>query len=315
MQKWIIAVSFFINLLLGFILLSKENKPVDQSVNSSLQEEKYPLISKRVFVENPNDILVNFVPLRKTLQNMLAGQGDLVSLYFEYLPSGTSIGINEKNEVRLSSLSKIPTAMAIYAKIKAGKLSKDQEIIIEEKFIDPEFGSLWKNAPGAKVTLSDIITASITESDNTAQNILLSLLTSDEINSVYEYLDIPFREEYSYPIISAKNYSSILRSLYLSSFLPFQDSNEILDLMTESIYTDKIPAKIPPSIKIAHKIGVYEKIDVDNSTFSDCGIIYIPKRPYILCIMTKGSNSFAQSTMSSLSKIIYDYVVSQSQKK
>lgn len=313
MLRLLLLISIFVNVVFSFVLLFKSEPKTHNPTDSSSQAEKYSFISKRVFVENPNDILINFVPLRKTLQNTLAEQDDLVSLYFEYLPSGTSIGINEKNEVRLSSLSKIPTAMAIYAKIKAGTLSKDQEIIIEEKFIDPEFGSLWKKGPGAKVTLADIITTSITESDNTAQNILLSLLTPDEINSVYEYLDIPFREVDNYPIISAKNYSSVLRSLYLSSFLQYQDSNEILDLMTQSIYRDKIPSKIPPSVKIAHKIGVYEKVDPDNSTFSDCGIVYVPKRPYILCIMTKGSDSFAQSTMSSLSKIIYDYVTSQTQ--
>lgn len=313
MLRLLLLISIFVNVVFSFVLLFKSEPKTHNPTDSSSQAEKYSFISKRVFVENPNDILINFVPLRKALRDMLLSQDDKVSLYFEYLPSGTSIGINEKNEVRLSSLSKIPTAMAIYAKIKAGTLSKDQEIIIEEKFIDPEFGSLWKKGPGAKVTLADIITASITESDNTAQNILLSLLTPDEINSVYEYLDIPFREVDNYPIISAKNYSSVLRSLYLSSFLQYQDSNEILDLMTQSIYRDKIPSKIPPSVKIAHKIGVYEKVDPDNSTFSDCGIVYVPKRPYILCIMTKGSDSFAQSTMSSLSKIIYDYVTSQTQ--
>jgi len=313
MLRLLLLISIFVNVVFSFVLLFKSEPKTHNPTDSSSQAEKYSFISKRVFVEKPNDILINFVPLRKALRDMLLSQDDKVSLYFEYLPSGTSIGINEKNEVRLSSLSKIPTAMAIYAKIKAGTLSKDQEIIIEEKFIDPEFGSLWKKGPGAKVTLADIITASITESDNTAQNILLSLLTPDEINSVYEYLDIPFREVDNYPIISAKNYSSVLRSLYLSSFLQYQDSNEILDLMTQSIYRDKIPSKIPPNVKIAHKIGVYEKVDPDNSTFSDCGIVYVPKRPYILCIMTKGSDSFAQSTMSSLSKIIYDYVTSQTQ--
>ncbi len=313
MLRLLLLISIFVNVVFSFVLLFKSEPKTHNPTDSSSQAEKYSFISKRVFVEKPNDILINFVPLRKTLQDMVFPQNDKVSLYFEYLPSGTSIGINEKNEVRLSSLSKIPTAMAIYAKIKAGTLSKDQEIIIEEKFIDPEFGSLWKKGPGAKVTLADIITTSITESDNTAQNILLSLLTPDEINSVYEYLDIPFREVDNYPIISAKNYSSVLRSLYLSSFLQYQDSNEILDLMTQSIYRDKIPSKIPPSVKIAHKIGVYEKVDPDNSTFSDCGIVYIPKRPYILCIMTKGSDTFAQSTMSLISKIIYDYVTSQTQ--
>jgi len=150
MRKWILAVSLFINLLLAYLLLFRENKPMIQSTQDSSQEEKYPLISKRVFVEKPNDILINFVPLRKALRDMLLSQDDKVSLYFEYLPSGTSIGINEKNEVRLSSLSKIPTAMAIYAKIKAGALSKDQEIIIEENLLTQNLALFGKKGLAQK---------------------------------------------------------------------------------------------------------------------------------------------------------------------
>lgn len=283
-------------------------KPHQQSRHLRLQNNTQ-LVSKRVFIDNPNDILINFVPLREDLQNLLKQNDDTVSLYFEYLPSGTSIGINERNEIRLASLSKIPTAMAIYSKIEKGKLSKDDTITLDDKHIDATFGTLYKKGAGSEATLGEIMEHAITESDNTAQNVLLSLLTPEEINSVFEYLDIPFKSENNYPIISAKNYSSILRSLYLSSFVGYESSQEILNLMTQSIYTDKIPAGVPKDIPVAHKIGVFETEEQSQeSTFSDCGIVYVPKRPYILCIMTRGTDEFTQNTMRAISKTIYDYV-------
>ena len=310
MIKGILSVSLLVNLLFGFLLLTNKNNSAPTTTLEASQND-YPLISKRVFVDNPNDILINFVPLRHNLQKIADTHKNSVSIYFEYLPSGTSIGINDKSLVRLSSLSKIPTVMAIYKKMEKGELSKNDVIQIQPQHIDAAFGTLANKGSGATVTIEEVIKHSITESDNTAQNILLSLLTPEEINSVYEYLDIPFQQEDNHPLISAKNYSSILRSLYLSSFVSFKSSQEILDLMTKTIFQDKLPAGVPAQIPIAHKIGVFELKEQSQSAFSDCGIVYIPKRPYILCILTKGDNAFAQQAMKEISKTIYEYVVNR----
>lgn len=312
MIRLLLLISILVNVVFSFVLFFKSEPKTHNPAESSSQAEKYPFISKRVFVENPNDLLINFVDLRTQIRAYLADKGDSVSLYFEYLPTGTSIGIREKDQTRLASLSKIPTVMAIYKKISRGELSEDQTLTLEKKFINKQFGTLWEKGIGYKLSIKDAIGLAITESDNTAHNMLLSNLTTEEINDVYEYLDIPFNFEENYPIISAKNYTSILRSLYLSTYLSFEYSNEIIEIMTHTIYKDRLAAGVPKDIPVAHKIGVYEsEHSEEESTYSDCGIIYVPLRPYLLCIMVVGTNTQALEYMSGLSKVIYSFVSSQ----
>lgn len=83
--------------------------------------EQYKFLSKRVFLESPNDIILNFVPLRKALREYVTFQEGRVGVYFEYLPSGISIGVNDREEVQLASLSKVPLAMAILKKVEKKK--------------------------------------------------------------------------------------------------------------------------------------------------------------------------------------------------
>lgn len=308
MIKRVVFLSVSINLLLLFLLLTNQKSPKDNGEKSTLTPTEYSYLSRRIFVENPSDIIINFVPLRTQLRELLSEYPDQVSLYFEYLPSGISIGINEKNEVRLASLSKIPTVMSIYKKIEKGELSKEDQIEIKPEFIDPQFGTTWKKGIGATISVEEAVTKAITESDNTAHKLLKSLLTTEEINHVYEYLDIPFHKETHYPLISAKNYSSVLKSLFFSSYLTFTSSQEILEIMTKTIYLDKIPAGVPTDIPIAHKIGVYQQKNDSASHYSDCGIVYAPNRPYILCIMVKNDENFARSIMQQASKVIHQYI-------
>src|SRR3989344_5604219 len=105
MRKKIILIcaliSITLNIALGIIILSKGRNP------ESNQQEEFPYLSKRIFTENPNDIAINFTYLRKKLNAYVGAQSGKVGVYFEYLPSGTSIGVNEKDEVKLSSLSKV----------------------------------------------------------------------------------------------------------------------------------------------------------------------------------------------------------------
>src|SRR3989344_2449297 len=105
MTKKIILICMFIsitlNIALGIIILSGGGNSEND------QQKQLPYLSKRIFTENPNDIAINFTYLRKTLNAYVGAQSGKVGVYFEYLPSGTSIGVNEKDEVKLSSLSKV----------------------------------------------------------------------------------------------------------------------------------------------------------------------------------------------------------------
>ncbi len=308
MTKYIVKVLIIVSLFLNAVLLfSNFSKPIQKTASN--ESKKYPLVSKRIFVEDQNDILVNFVSLRNQLRLYIESIDDPVGMYFEYLPSGVSIGIQEKDDYVLASLLKVPLVMGVYDEINKGTIKRDQILTVTEGDIDKDFGDFWKKGVGTKITVEEAIRLVLIDSDNTSKNLLLHLIGPEKLDQVFDYLDIPKDSEENGPVVTPKNYSSILRSLYLASYLPVEMSNEILTLMTQSHFSDKVVAGVPSGVKVAHKIGVYEMPDNDDrEVYTDCGIVYVPKRPYILCLMSKSSEKMANKHFSEISKIIYNNV-------
>lgn len=300
----VLTLSIAINGLFTYRLFSSKQQ-------EKTQQAQLPFLSKRIFIENQNDIIINFIPLRDALKKYVEGKDGKVGVYFEYLPSGTSIGVNDKKEVKLASLSKVPLAMSIFKKIERKKMTLADIIIIKKEYLDPRFGNLWEKGEGTQMTVLELLRELLVESDDTAYKALFNQLSAREINEVYNYLDIQIDTDGSgdqQTIVSPKSYTSIFRSLYLSSFLSAEDSNYILKILTQTIFNDKIPAGVNKDVPIAHKIGVFSKVENSNSVFTDCGIVYAPNRPYALCIFVLDTNEVAQGYMSQISKMIYSYV-------
>lgn len=270
---------------------------------------RFPFVSKRIFVQNPNDVIINFVTLRKALKEYLAPEGGKVGVYFEYLPSGVSLGVNHSEEVRLASLSKVPLAMSILKKVEKRELRLNDVLYLKKEHLDQRFGDLWKRGEGAPVTIEKLIKSSLQESDNTAYQTLYSILTYKEVAEVYDNLEIEITSSSSTPYISPKSYSSIFRSLYLASFLFEKESNYLLDILTKTNFKDKIPAGVPDGVPIAHKIGVFDRADTPGKVYIDCGIVYAPLRPYILCIFVQDEEPVAVRHMSHISSMVYNYVI------
>ncbi|HSX29238.1 MAG TPA: serine hydrolase [Candidatus Saccharimonadales bacterium] len=310
-KKWvvrtIIALNVFV-LVLNVIFFTK-----NAAVRSMhVQGARYTYLSKRVFAEDPNDVLINFTELRQELRTYTKPAGDSVSMYFEYLPSGNSVGVNPSQIFFGASLLKLPVAMKAYKLIEDGKLDKSQQVTIEPSDIDRGFGDLWRRGAGATLSLDEVLRLSIAQSDNTADKILRRLVKSRPVSDVFDYLDIPtdLKSEYGAGV-TAKGFSSVLRALYLSSYLSSADSNNLLTTMTTSPYNDRIVAGIPQNVKVAHKVGIYEQPGpATGEVHSDCGIIYIPKRPYMLCIMSTAAIQQSTEYMRTISKMVYDYVSS-----
>ena len=121
---FILSVSIITNGILGYKFFNTQDA-------QKLSQEHYPFLSKRIFVDK-NDILINFIPLRQALREYVGKQGGEIGVYFEYLPSGSSIGINDTKEIRLASLSKVPTVMEIYKEITRNALREDQLLTVEK---------------------------------------------------------------------------------------------------------------------------------------------------------------------------------------
>ncbi len=264
----------------------------------------HPLLSKKLFSPvYDNDLINNFLPLRQQVHQITDPYQDSVALYFEYLPTGTSIGVNENDEFTAASLLKVPVIMAYLHKKERLGVKLDPTVTIQPNELNSEFGDLYKKGAGASLNLGDAVKAALQQSDNTASLVLADQLSDDDFMYVYEGLDIQPETENKSPIITANQYSSILRSLYFSSILTNNDSEYILDLMTKTDFHDMLPSGVPDNVPVAHKIGL-----IDKQIYSDCGIVYVPNRPYLLCIISKSDKDTAKTRMHDISKAVYDYV-------
>lgn len=300
-MKIVLVFSLLLNVLLSFLVWQgKGNK--EKQIN---EQETYPLLSKRIFVENLNESIVNFYPLRRKLRELAMPWGDSFAFYFEYLPTGISIGVNEKTEIDSASLVKVPLVMAYYHQVEnSGLEQKNPVVALEQRHIDSGFGDMWQRGVGAHVSVEEAIRLSLVNSDNTASNVVASIVSGGEYTQVYEGLDIDMTRNQDMRLsIGARSYASVLKALYLASVVNREHSQKILKYLTQTPFNDKLVAGVPSDIKVAHKIGIYQ-----GKIYQDCGIVYVPSRPYLLCMMSHSNEDDARSRMVSISKTVYEYV-------
>ncbi len=106
-------------------------------------------------------------------------------------------------------------------------------------------------------------------------------------------------------LVSLKSVSSLFRILYNASYLNLAQSQYALELLSRSVFDDGIVAGVPAPIFVANKYGI--NTDQEDTQLHDCGIVYYPDHPYILCVMTKGKDIATLSqVISSISKTFYD---------
>ena len=83
-------------------------------------------------------------------------------------------------------------------------------------------------------------------------------------------------------------------------------SEEALDLLTKSEFKDGLVAGVPPGVTVAHKFGERGAEGERMRQLHDCGIVYCPRSPYVLCVMTRGED-FQQliGTTEDISRLVY----------
>jgi beta-lactamase class A len=171
--------------------------------------------------------------------------------------------------------------------------------------------------PGATYTVADLIEHMIRNLDNNAVDLLMKHLKDtnnlDTYTEVYCDLGIDPKVLLTYTDnITPRQYLIFLRSLYNSTYLSRIDSEKALALMAETDFTGGISAGLPAGVKVAQKFGEVRMTDTDGNQvgkeINNCGIIYYPKHPYMLCVMTKAQgNDIAglEETISTISRLIY----------
>jgi hypothetical protein len=300
----LLAVTVVVGLVCGSFYLGRQTV---QPTNKN-RVVKYPLLADRVLGESPKNPLINFSLLRNDLEKYFTDNHLTGSMYFEYLHTGTQVRVNGDEEQAAASLLKVPLAMELYKAAELQKIDIHQQITLKEDELDSAYGTLYQKGAGYSLTLEEAAKIMLHDSDNTALKAIADtidgLIPTDE--GVFSYLDADITQGEDLSVaIGARSYSSILKCLYFACYINNDDSELLLGYLTETNFNNRLIAGIDDkSIRVAHKIGVFQ-----DKTQSDCGIVYLPDRPYVFCAMINGQDNDATNQhIANLSRKAYDYV-------
>lgn len=249
------------------------------------------------------DLIINFQPLRDYLEKNYQTNKN-VSIYFEFLNTGANIDINKDSEYYPASLLKVPVAMTVAKKIENGVWKWTNDLVLMSGDKDGRFGTLYKEPTGSTYSINELVRRSLSESDNTAHFILLRNLELSEVSEVYDHLGMSGFVNSS-GLVSAKQYSVIMRALYSSSYLNEANSSKLINFLMNSSFNQYLQSGLPAGVPFSHKIGVSD----DGKVYLDSGIVYVPRRPYLLTVMIKGmGESKSLGIMKDVSQQIYQYI-------
>lgn len=282
--------------------------------------KEYPLLNPALGILGKDNMIVDFQKLRDSLTGTYEKRDDyLVSIYFEYLPTGANISINKDEKIWPASLIKIPVAMAALKKVENGKWKLDNELVIMDEDKDDAYGELYKEQTGTTHTIEEFLKESLINSDNTAHFVLLRNIDNDELENVYVHLGFddvidslkkaPKKDAAEDNRITAKRYTIFFRSLYNATFLSPLYSQMFLDIL-EHAPKELLSKGLPQNVKFVHKTGVR----IDEAVRADSGIVYVPGRPYLITVMVQQKDKKVineermDAIFEDISKQIYDYV-------
>jgi len=236
------------------------------------------------------------------------------AVYYRDLNNGPWFGINEKDPFSPASLLKLPVMIAYFkqADENPGLLDKKLTYKNVKGLIAPHFVFQSNLVEGKQYSVEQLIEQMIINSDNNSLFILQDNIDNTLIDKVTIDLGIETASTNSpEDYMSVKSYASLYRVLYNSSYLDREYSEKALEILAKTTFDKGLRQNLPKNIPIADKFGERE-LDNGVKQLHDCGIIYYPKHPYLLCVMTRGSDYDKLSVIiGNISKIIYQDIDSK----
>jgi beta-lactamase class A len=289
----------------------------------------YKFIDPVLLLQVPQDTdTPQFQSLKQSITSYISsaksqGQITNASVYFRQLNQDRWVGINEDDTYSPASMLKVVTLIAYLRAVQQDPTLYTKKITItpsDTNTINQDFYSPPNPIKlGQTYSAADLLSYMIIDSDNTAANALNNEIGEDAFDKTLTDLQLPIPSAASPAVAySPKMYSRIFRSLYNGAFLSDVISEQALELMSKTTFTQGIVAGVPAGTIVAHKFG--ERTITTNGSIThelhDCGIVYAVNNPYLLCIMTRGSDfTSLQKVVSGISSIVWNTVPQLDAKK
>ncbi len=258
----------------------------------------------------------NFAPIKSEigkLVNAYKSSGDIsnASVYLRAFEQAKWMGLNCDELYHPASLIKVPIMMSILRMAEDQPALLDKEIVFEnipkEMILSKQNYVSNTITQGKKYTVRELLRYMISYSDNNAQLLLIQNLKPTNFDHMFMDMGIglPLDEKSTEILISAKDYSAFIKTLFNATYLGESTSEFALSLMNDCTFKEGFVKGLPAGIKVVHKFGEWD--NKKDFELHESGIIYIQNKAYLLTIMTRGnSRDKLPDVIAGITKTIYD---------
>jgi len=286
--------------LISGLIVSKANQPDALKLTEFRRSQDYQFISPLLECDLSS-------PTQNSLYNQIRSNINSIintnkenkiithaSVYLRDLNNGPWIGINEKEYFSPASLVKVPIMIAFYHAAQTDPSILTQKFEIQSDDTDYSEQNILPSQTlikGQTYTADQLIDQMIIYSDNRAKDILVDYITPQAVFKTFSDLGVDNTKLINNPDgnnLTVKEYASFFRILYNASYLNQDMSEKALKLLSQTEYDLAITKNIPSEVRVANKYGERHYLDTGEKQLHDCGIVYLPQKPYLLCVMTRG---------------------------
>jgi beta-lactamase class A len=239
--------------------------------------------------------------LESRLLPLIQAHKGKVAVAIKHLDTGASFTYHADEPMPTASLIKFPVMVEAYRQAEAKKIDLDKMLTLQKEDQVTGSGILSQLTPGLTLSLRDAIHLMIALSDNTATNLVLDEIGIGATAATMERLGYPntkihakvFRRDTSvFPERSQKfglgsttanEMVRLFEALHRKELASPEHCEEMIKHLKACDDKDKFPRFLPSGMPVAFKTGSLEEAR------TAAGIIYSPKGPIALCVLTNGN--------------------------
>ena len=238
----------------------------------------------------------------------------------------TSFAENGERLFHAASVIKVALLIALFRAAAKGLLRLDDPLHIRNRFRSIVDGSVYRierdrdadalchQRIGRAMKLSELAHAMITRSSNLATNLLLNeiglrfihqTLCEAGIKGVHVVRGVEDHLAFDRGLnneMTADGAVQLLRLLCEGDFFDEFSRQQMRDILLDQEFGSMIPARLPATVKVAHKTGEI------STQCHDAGIVFFPHRkPYIVAIFSEGPAQLdnRQRAIAEISEMIF----------
>ncbi|MHB2025549.1 MAG: serine hydrolase [Elusimicrobiota bacterium] len=222
-----------------------------------------------------------------------------VAIYLKDFKTGMTWTYHPDMVFPAASLIKLPLMAAVFYKIKEGGLSLDQKLVLRRRNRVGGSGTLKWRPDGSSFSIHDLLIHLISESDNTAANMLLEAVGVHYAQKKFSAMGLVYtcihrqgmslrsgyvpHDNYT----TAREMSMLLTKIYRGKLIDPVSSRMMLDILRyPKPEATRLAIGLPRGWVIAHKTGL------ERRACHDAAIFFTPYGDYVMTVLTGKNRSY-----------------------